>query len=1230
MDFDGDEVPPSTATHSTSRCTYDVFLSFRGADTRNGFTGHLYSALLRSGIHTFLDDKEMETGGEVGPECLRGIEESRFSIVVLSKRYASSVWCLEELVHILNCRRYGSGHGVWPVFYDVDPSDVEECRGSFDEAFAQHEADFSARIKEWKAALREVSYLKGLDNCFNLSSRNEAKSIELLVDMISKRLDRKLMSVARNPVAVRSRAQPVISFLQHSSEDVRILGIYGMGGVGKTTVAKEAYNSVFNDFEGACFLANVREQSMVKGIAYLQRKLLSEILKRKYDKFDNADIGLKLIRDRLRRKRVLLVLDDVDSHDQVKKVLGNLDWLSPGSRVLITTRTKNLLQPSEMYWQYKVRELDESDSLQLLSLHAFDSCDPPDNYVDCARKVLCYTGGVPLALEVLGCLLRGQAVGIWNVRMEKLKRMANDDIQSVLKLSYHSLDDTEKFMFLDIACFFIGFDKDYVMSILEGCGFFPADGIHTLVRRGLVKVGYDNKLWMHDLLQGMGREIVREESPADPGERSRVWHYEDVTDVLTSKTGTKAIEGLAVNLPHTEQLSSSAKAFKKMKRLRLLKLSHVVLKGSYEHFCNKLRWLCWHGFSLESIPDDFDLGNLIALDLRHSRLKTFSEEEVKSMKKLKYLDLSHSLELLRTPNFTDIPRVAKLRLKGCISLEEVHDSIGSLTHLRSLDLQGCQKLKQLPASIGLIGSSIVNLNMSGCSTLEELPDSIGSLDHLLLLSLQDCSKLKCLPSTMGGLKSLRNLNLSGCYELEDLPESTGALEHLESLNLQNCMSLNGLPVSIGGLKSLEDLDMSGCCKLEALPDSIGSLVHIPVLNLRNCTNLKILPPGIFTLTSLKKIDLSGCSSLEELPPGIENLESLLVLLVDGTALRTLPETTSNLGKLKSLSLQQCDRLFTPRTGPSVINFLPSSLIKLDLRSCNITDDTMPDNLGFMPLLNILKLCGNDITCLPESINALPELGELWLNKCQWLREIPELQSSVKSLHANHCTSLQTINLRNWPLGSGIHVEGCSSLEAIEGFFSLETVEPETIELLKISGFSTLGGSMSDVLAYKADSWTQTHSVSPLQAVAERGLYSMFFPGNEIPAWFTHQTQGDRISYRVPALDQGRGAISGIVTCAVYAWERPLESCFFMPYIRLVNRTKMLDWDYAPHITFFMTETQIETTWLCHWRFDSSTMASDHVDRSLRLVNETEGGDEIEFTVEMGGSGLRIMGALSGK
>ncbi|CAI0385439.1 unnamed protein product [Linum tenue] len=932
---DDDDISPPV--DSRPRWNYDVFLSFRGADTRSGFTGHLYSALLRDGIHTFLDDKEMETGGEVGPECLRGIEESRFSLVVLSKGYASSTWCLEELAHILKCRRE-RGHCVWPVFYNVDPSDVEECRGSFGEAFAKHEADFKSemeKIEEWKSALREVSYLKGLD-LRKHADGNEANNIEHLVREISKRLDRKVLSVARNPVGVRSRAQPVLSFLDRDSAGVRILGLYGMGGVGKTTVAKEVYNSVFNNFEGSCFLANVKEQLMVKGIPHLQRLLLSEIMKRKYEKFNNSDHGLSIVRDRLCHKKLLLVLDDVDEMDQVKKVIGNLDWLSPGSRVIITTRTKNLLLPSELFWQFEVQELNERDSLQLLSLHAFDSRDPPENYADSATRLLRYTGGVPLALEVLGCSLQGETVDIWNSRMEKLKLMANEAIQPVLKTSFDSLDDTEKFIFLDIACFFVGYDKDYVMSILEGCGFFPTDGINTLMRRSLVKVSYDNKLWMHDLLRGMGRELVRQESPVDPGERSRLWHHEDVTDVLTSKTGTKVIEGLAVNLQKTK-LSTSAKAFKKMKRLRLLKLNHVSLKGSYEYISSKLRWLCWHGFPVESIPSDFDLENLIALDLRRSSLIEFSEEDIKSMKKLKFLDLSHSIELIRTPNFKDIPSVEKLKLKGCISLQQVHDSIRFLTHLRSLNLQDCRTLKKLPA-------------------------------------------------------------------------------------------------------------------------------------------------GICALSSLKKIDLSGCSSLKELPEGIGKLESLLVLLANGTALSTLPDSTSNLEKLKLLSLRRCDHMFTPRKSPSVLNFLPSSLKRLDLRYCNITDDIMPEDLGSFHFLNILKLCGNNITCLPASIIALPELVELWLNKCKRLRGIPELQSSVKALQANDCTSLETINLRNYHGGAGLQVQGCSNLKGVEGFFNLETLEPQTFELLRSSGFLTQG-SISNNSAYKVDSLTDTYSISPLQVTS---------------------------------------------------------------------------------------------------------------------------------------------------
>ncbi|KAK9277689.1 hypothetical protein L1049_007236 [Liquidambar formosana] len=110
---------------STSRWTYDVFLSFRGEDTRTRFTDHLYTALTRSGIHTFRDEDELKIGVEIGPELLKAIENSRFWIIVFSRNYASSTWCLDELAHIIK-RSKELGQTVLPVFYDVDPSDVRK------------------------------------------------------------------------------------------------------------------------------------------------------------------------------------------------------------------------------------------------------------------------------------------------------------------------------------------------------------------------------------------------------------------------------------------------------------------------------------------------------------------------------------------------------------------------------------------------------------------------------------------------------------------------------------------------------------------------------------------------------------------------------------------------------------------------------------------------------------------------------------------------------------------------------------------------------------------------------------------------------------------------------------------------------------------------------------------------------------------------------------------------
>uniref|UniRef100_A0A5B7BEF0 ADP-ribosyl cyclase/cyclic ADP-ribose hydrolase n=1 Tax=Davidia involucrata TaxID=16924 RepID=A0A5B7BEF0_DAVIN len=153
------------SSSSVPRWSHDVFLSFRGEDTRKNFTDHLYTALVQAGIHTFRDDDELPRGKEISSELLKAIQESRISIIVFSKNYASSRWCLDELVKINECRKI-IGQLVLPLFYNVDPSDVRKQTGSFAEAFARHEERFLAemdRVEKWRTALTEVGNLSGWD-----------------------------------------------------------------------------------------------------------------------------------------------------------------------------------------------------------------------------------------------------------------------------------------------------------------------------------------------------------------------------------------------------------------------------------------------------------------------------------------------------------------------------------------------------------------------------------------------------------------------------------------------------------------------------------------------------------------------------------------------------------------------------------------------------------------------------------------------------------------------------------------------------------------------------------------------------------------------------------------------------------------------------------------------------------------------------------------------------------
>lgn len=153
----------SMQSEIASEWKYDVFLSFRGEDTRKNFSSHLYSALDRQGIFTFKDNHRLERGKVISLELFKAIEESRFGLVVLSENYASSTWCLDELAKILECKK-DMGQIVLPVFYKVTPSEVRHQTGSFEKAFAEHEHNVredKGKVQRWRNAMRQISHLSG-------------------------------------------------------------------------------------------------------------------------------------------------------------------------------------------------------------------------------------------------------------------------------------------------------------------------------------------------------------------------------------------------------------------------------------------------------------------------------------------------------------------------------------------------------------------------------------------------------------------------------------------------------------------------------------------------------------------------------------------------------------------------------------------------------------------------------------------------------------------------------------------------------------------------------------------------------------------------------------------------------------------------------------------------------------------------------------------------------------
>ncbi|GLJ10584.1 hypothetical protein SUGI_0131140 [Cryptomeria japonica] len=417
---------------ASSSKPWDVFINHYGKDVKHTFAASIFNTLDRTGLRVFLDKHGIENGDIIPTEIEEAMRSVSVHIAIFSPNYARSPWCLAELSFMLKTKAK-----IIPVFYHVDPSDlrwVAQGKGEYAPAFSDYEEKgryTSVKLKEWKMALETISMHSG---CVVTDNFDEGEVLKEIANIVLKTTGKAPLDVAKHPVGLDSMVQELERYIVMSAQSeskVQIVGIVGVEGVGKTTLAKELYNQKCSSFRHTSFIFNVRDAASQRIIHKKQKKLLMDIGFKNQDSFfDNIEEGKVILGSRLKSSSVLIVLDDVSHGDQLDALLPKSprDLLGSPSLIIVTSRELKVLTkwgiPSNAI--YEMKGLDESHAEHLLCQHAFLEPHPKEGYEDLVREYLIECRGLPLSLKEHG---------------EEVYKKSMDDIEWERKLPplYHKI-----------------------------------------------------------------------------------------------------------------------------------------------------------------------------------------------------------------------------------------------------------------------------------------------------------------------------------------------------------------------------------------------------------------------------------------------------------------------------------------------------------------------------------------------------------------------------------------------------------------------------------------------------------------------------------------------------------------------------------------------------------------------------------------------------------------------